>query len=64
MPRSWSIGYYLPTAYFASRYYVNYNDYGITAPPYGTEWIRADYDLLLVDINTGEVVDILENFYY
>ena len=63
-PRSWSIGFFLARAYFAPRYYVNYLDYGISAPPYGTEWIRVDADLLLVDIDTGEVVDVLYDFYY
>ncbi len=62
--RSWSIGLLLPRAYFAPRYYVNYRDYGLAAPPWGCEWIRVDHDLLLVDLDSGEVVDVLYDFYY
>jgi len=62
--RSWSIGYRLPAAFYVPTYYVDYRGYGLAVPPYGTEWVRVDADLLLVDIITGEIIDILRRFYY
>jgi len=62
--RSWSIGFRLPSVYYAPSYYVDYRPYGLSAPPYGCRWIRADRDVLLVDLASGEIVDILYGFYY
>lgn len=62
--RSWSIGIRLPSAYYAPSYYIDYNYYGLAAPPYGCYWVRADRDVLLIDIGTGEVVDVLYGFFY
>ncbi len=35
---------------------TNYNDYALVAPPSGLTWIRVGDDALLVDSNTGEVI--------
>lgn len=61
---SWSIGFRLPSAFYGPSYYVDYRPYGLAAPPYGFRWIRADGDVLLVDLQTGEVVDVIYDFYY
>jgi Ni/Co efflux regulator RcnB len=34
----------------------NYTDYALVAPPNGLTWIRVGNDALLVDSNTGEVI--------
>ena len=60
----WNIGVRLPRAYYAPNYYVNYSTYGLAAPPYGCYWVRIDSDVLLIEIATGEVVDILYGFFY
>jgi Ni/Co efflux regulator RcnB len=60
----WSIGLIVPRAYYAPNYYVNYSSYGLAAPPYGCHWVRVQNDVLLIDIATGEVVDILYGFFY
>jgi Ni/Co efflux regulator RcnB len=62
--RSWSIGLFLPSVFYAQNYYVDYRSYGIAAPPYGCHWVRVESDLLLVEIGTGEIIDILYGFYY
>lgn len=62
--RSWSIGIRIPRAYYAPTWYVDYRSYGLAAPPWGCQWVRVDGDVLLVDLDTGEIVDILYNFYY
>jgi Ni/Co efflux regulator RcnB len=61
---AWNIGVRLPAAYYASNYYVDYRSYGLATPPYGCSWVRIDDDLLLVDLDTGEVLDALYGFYY
>jgi len=61
---SWSVGFQLPSAFYGSNYYVDYRPYGLAPPPYGFRWIRADGDVLLVDLDTGEVVDVLYDFFY
>lgn len=61
---SWSVGFYLPAPYYARQYYVDYRAYGLAAPPWGCSWVRADGDLLLVDLSNGEVLDVLYEFFY
>lgn len=61
---SWTVGYVLPRAFYRSNYYVNYDAYGLAPPPYGTRWLRVDSDLLLVDIASYEIIEILRGFYY
>lgn len=61
---SWNIGFFLPAAYYASNYYVDYRPYGLAPPPYGCSWVRISDDLLLVDLETGEVLDAIYGFYY
>lgn len=60
----WSIGYVLPRAFYRSNYYVNYDAYGLAPPPYGARWLRVDSDLLLVDIASYEIIEVLRGFYY
>lgn len=62
--RSWTIGYRLPNVYYAPSYYIDWRYYGLASPPWGCHWVRIDRDVLLVDIATGEVVDILYGFFY
>ena len=62
--RHWSIGIRIPRAYYAPTWYVDYRYYGLSAPPWGCQWVRVDGDVLLVDLETGEVVDVLYGFYY
>ncbi|MBD8526730.1 RcnB family protein [Pseudomarimonas arenosa] len=60
----WRIGYNLPLAFLISSYYVDYGYYGLAAPPYGCRWLRVDGDLLLVELASGAIVDVLYDFYY
>ncbi|HVV65027.1 MAG TPA: RcnB family protein [Rhizomicrobium sp.] len=58
--RVWAIGAILPPIFFASEYY--YDDYGLLglqAPPPGYRWVRYGDDLLLVNLRTGEVEDVV-----
>jgi Ni/Co efflux regulator RcnB len=62
--RHWSVGLFLPSVFFGSTYYVDYRPYGLQAPPYGFRWIRVGDDVMLVDVDSGEIVDVLYDFYY
>ncbi|MCK7595226.1 RcnB family protein [Pseudomarimonas salicorniae] len=60
----WRVGYTLPSAFLLSSWQVDYRPYGIAPPPYGCRWVRVDGDLLLVELATGYIVDVLYDFYY
>lgn len=62
--RVWRIGLTLPSAFFITRYYVDYRDYGLAPPPWGCDWLRVGGDLLLVERRSGYVIDVLYNFFY
>ena len=61
---SWRVGYQIPLAFLIANYYIDYRPYGLSAPPYGCRWVRVDGDLLLVETRSGEIVDILYDFFY
>lgn len=60
----WRTGYTLPSAFLISSWHVDYRPYGLAAPPYGCRWVRVDGDLLLVDLSSGHIVDVLYRFFY
>lgn len=62
--RTWSVGYRLPSVFFGASYYLNYDTYGLSQPPYGCQWVRIDSDVVLVEIATGEILEVLNDFYY
>ena len=63
--RRWSIGQALPALLFSSAYYfTNYAVLGLDPPPYGYQWVRYGPDVLLVNIRTGEVLDVINNAFY
>jgi Ni/Co efflux regulator RcnB len=58
--RTWRVGMVLPALFLASDYY--YDDYaplGLQAPPPGYRWVRYGDDLLLVNLRTGSVEDVV-----
>lgn len=60
--RRWAVGAVLPAVFLADEYY--YSDYataGLEAPPPGYRWVRYGSDLLLVNIRTGAVEDVVED---
>ncbi len=62
--RHWNIGVRLPSVFYTASYYLNYSTYGLAPPPWGCQWVRVDSDVMLVDLSTGEVLDVLYGFYY
>jgi hypothetical protein len=54
----YGIGTYLPLAFIVSGYVIaDWIAYGLAPPLPGDEWVRYGPDLLLVDPNTGQIVD-------
>ena len=63
--RRWSIGQALPRLFLGAAYiFGDYSDYGLGAPPAGDEWVRYGPDLLLVDIDSDQVVDVVYGVFY
>ena len=54
-----SVGWVMPRPFLAaSYYYTGWAALGLVAPMAGHQWIRYGPDLFLVDIATGDVVDV------
>jgi Ni/Co efflux regulator RcnB len=63
--RRWAVGAILPPLFLAPAYY--YSDWatlGLDPPPPGFQWVRYGPDLLLVNIATGQVVDVVYGAFY
>lgn len=59
------IGFYLDSLFFGSRYWIS-DPWSYRLPDvYGPyRWVRYYDDVLLVDIYSGEVVDVIYNFFW
>ena len=63
--RRWGIGMILPPLFLAPTYY--YTDYaalGFPPPDPGFQWVQYGPDLLLVNVATGQVVDVAYGVFY
>jgi Ni/Co efflux regulator RcnB len=63
--RRLSVGFYLASLFFGSNYWIN-DPYEYRLPEaYGPyRWVRYYDDALLVDIYSGEVVDVIYDFFW
>jgi hypothetical protein len=56
----WGYGEYLPRALLApAAYVVDYASYELGAPPADCEWVRNGPDALLVNLDTGMVIQVV-----
>jgi Ni/Co efflux regulator RcnB len=63
--RRWSLGERLPLLFLTPGYFFSdYAALGLDAPPYGYEWVRYGPDLLLVQLGTGQVVEVVPGAIY
>jgi Ni/Co efflux regulator RcnB len=61
----WAIGAFLPSLYWSNSYWIgDYNDYGLDNPPPGTVWVRYGDDALLIDRDSGEVIQVIYGIFY
>jgi hypothetical protein len=60
-----SIGIILDSLFFSNRYWLNDPyQYRLPHAPYGTRWVRYYNDVVLVDTYTGEVLDVIHDFFW
>lgn len=63
--RRWSIGFSLWPSYYGSNYWLNDPWMYRLPPAYGPyRWVRYYDDAVLVNIYTGQVVDVIYNFFW
>jgi len=68
--RNWNyrpvaVGHHLQSNFYGSRYYINdYGSYHLRAPGRYQRWIRYGDDLLLVNVRTGRVLDVIHYRYW
>jgi len=62
--RPYDIGYRLAPAYFGQQYWIDPAMYQLPYPPPGTQWVRYWNDAVLVDMYTGQVVDVIHDFFW
>jgi Ni/Co efflux regulator RcnB len=63
--RVWLVGDFLPFTYFGDRYFLDdFNRFDLYDPPYGCRWVRVGSDALLVDIESGYVLDAISSLFW
>jgi len=63
--RRWSTGSILPRLFLSSTYYYSdWYDLGFGPPPPGYQWVRYGPDLLLVNVYTGRIRNVVYNVFY
>jgi Ni/Co efflux regulator RcnB len=63
--RSWARGQYLPRAYFAAPYYLdNWAAYRLGRPLAGFRYVRVGPDVLLVNVRTGLISEVIPGVFY
>lgn len=63
--RRFSVGLFLDSLFYSQRYWIGDPwQYRLPPAPYGTQWVRYYNDVILVDIYTGEVVDVIYDFFW
>ncbi len=63
--RRFGIGERVPAVLLVSSYFLNdYYDYGLEDPDDGYVWVRDGDDAVLVDEDTGEVIEVEYDVFY
>ncbi len=58
--RRWGIGAILPSVFLAPAFfYTGWASLGLQAPVPGYSWVRNGPDLVLVNLSTGEIEDVI-----
>lgn len=58
------IGIALDAAFFAQDYWIDPAYYDLPMAPPGAEWVRYYNDVVLVDLDSGEVLDVIHDFFW
>jgi len=63
--RHWSYGERLPRGYYVRNYWIaNFMMFGLFAPPSDLVWVRVGDDALLIDRDSGEIVQVRYGVFY
>lgn len=63
--RIWATGAILPPVFLGPSYFFDgYSTLGLSPPPPGYRWVRYGPDLLLVNIISGRVADVVDGVFY
>lgn len=63
--RRWAIGAFLPGLFLGSAYfYDDWRGLGIDRPPPGRRWVRYGPDLVLVNVRTRRIEDVIYGVFY
>jgi len=63
--RRWVYGERFPNIFWARDYWItDYWLFGLEIPPYGCEWVRYGHDAVLVNTETGEILQVIYGIYY
>jgi Ni/Co efflux regulator RcnB len=63
--RRWAYGDMLPSIYWGRDYWIDdYSDYGLADPPPGCVWVRYGNDAVLIDEDSGEILEIVYDQFY
>lgn len=61
----WVYGERVPHGWYGRDYWIgNYVSFGLIGPPDGYQWVRVGDDALLVDVDTGEVLQVEYGVFY
>ncbi len=63
-PHSWNRGERLPASYLKYRYRVDYSDYRLQKPPRDHKWIRVNNDVLMTNMETRRIAQVVRNLFY
>ncbi|HEX5182817.1 MAG TPA: RcnB family protein [Allosphingosinicella sp.] len=58
------IGFVLDSLFYNQDYWIDPAYYDLPPAPPGAEWVRYYNDVLLVDLDSGEVLDSIHNFFW
>ncbi|MGZ8362998.1 MAG: RcnB family protein [Caulobacteraceae bacterium] len=63
--RRWGVGAYFPSLFWSSNYWLNdWGSYGLMSPPWGYEWVRYGNDAVLVDVRTGQILQVRYDIFW
>ena len=59
----YTYGNQLPTGYWGNNYYIDYQPYGLSAPPSGYRWNRVGNDVYLVSVRNGLIAEAVYSLF-
>ena len=61
----WAWGEMLPITFWARDYWLtDFYDYDLPPPPFGAVWVRVGSDALLIDQDSGEIIEVDYGVFY